>query len=193
MMTKTSKTSRFPVPLLSVALFTALSSTGCSTTPDAPAADDQLVLQVCLRDKQMAKTPQLDFTIVRADKRDIEPTMPIGKSVKNQPIFETVASDYASIKTSLLSLDRITWYGFDLSPESAPHLGVWSDWQPASYVSRTEDAAYRLQHDLGIDRQTAGASPNAVKIRYTMMHYKDMLATRASRRIELARTDFPPC
>jgi hypothetical protein len=175
-------------------LLTALLGAGCATTPDAPAADDRLVFQVCLRDKPMANVKQLDFTIVRTDKRDIEPAMPVGTTVKQQPIFEAVAGDYASIKTTVLSVDRAFWYGFaPAQGAQAARLGVWSDWQPVDYVSRTEDIAYKLQHDLAFDKQAAGASPESVKIRYTMMHYKDMLAVRASRRLEIPHTDFVPC
>jgi hypothetical protein len=189
MMTTTSKILLLTGPLFLAALLSA-----CSTTPDAPAPDDQLVFQVCLRAKPMLATKQLDFTIVRADRRDIEPTMSVGKSVKDQPIFEAVAGHYASVKTTLLSLDRKAWYVFDLPQDGqAARLGVWSDWQPVGYVSRSEDAAYKLQHDLAVDRKTADADRDAVKVRFTMMHYKDVLATRASRKLELPRTDFVPC
>jgi hypothetical protein len=189
-MIKTSKTLLLPGSLL----LTALLSTGCSTTPDAPAADDRLVFQVCLRDLPMAKVKQLDFTIVRSEKRDIESAMPVGTTVKQQPVFEAVAGDYPSIKTTVLSVDRAIWYGF-APPQGAQaaRLGAWSDWQPVDYVSRTEDIAYKLQHDLAIEKQAAGANPEAVKIRYTMMHYKDMLAARAARRFDIPHTDFVPC
>ncbi|RXZ38362.1 hypothetical protein D9O50_02135 [Oxalobacteraceae bacterium CAVE-383] len=188
-MTKMSKTLLLPGSLIAAALLCA----GCSTTPDAPAADDQLVFQVCLRAKSMAATKLLDFTIVRADRRDIEPAMPVGRSVKDQPVFEAVAGSHASIKSTLLSIDRKAWYGFDLPQGSqAARLGAWSDWRPVDYVSRTEDAAYKVQHDLPIEKQ-ADANREAVKVRFTMMHYKDVLATRASRRLELPRTDLDPC
>jgi hypothetical protein len=145
---------------------------------------------MCLRAKPMLATKRLDFTIVRADRRDIEPSMPVGISVEGQPIFEAVAGDYANIKTTLLSLDGKAWYVFDLPQGAqAARLGAWSDWQAVGYVSRSEDVAYKLQHDLAVDKQPA----DAVKVRFTMMRYKEMLATRASRRLELPRTDLAPC
>ena len=137
MMTKMSKPRLLTGALMACALLT----TACSTVPDGPLSDDQMVFQVCLRAKPMSATRQLDFTIVRTDRRDIEPTMPVGRSVKDQPIFEAVAGGYANIKTTLLSVDRKVWYGFDV-PDSesaqAPHLGLWSDWQPVGFVSSTE-------------------------------------------------------
>jgi hypothetical protein len=188
-MIKTSKTLLLPGCLLLTAMLS-----GCATKPDTPAADDQLVFQVCLRNKAMANTKQLDFTIVRADKREIEPAMAVGATVRGQPIFEAVAGGYASIKTTVLSVDRVVWYGFE-PPQGAQtaRLGIWSDWRPVDYASRSEDIAYKLQHDLIIDKQPSDASPNAIKVRYTMMHYKDMLASRASRRLEIPHTDFVPC
>jgi hypothetical protein len=180
-------------PLLSCALLlTTLLSTACSTPPpDGPAATDQLVFQVCLRDPPMAKIKQLDFTIVRADKREIEPAMAVGTSVKKQPIFEAVADNFSTIKMTVLSTDRLNWYG--LTPPADASLATWSDWQAAAFVSRSEDIAYKLQHDLNFDKETPGNDPGAVKIRYRMMHYKDILSTRALRRIELPHTDFVPC
>ncbi|MDB5992660.1 MAG: hypothetical protein JWQ10_4063 [Herbaspirillum sp.] len=180
-------------PLLSCALLlTALLSTACSTpTRDGPVATDQLVFQVCLRDPSMANTKQLDFTIVRADKREIAPAMAVGTSVKKQPIFEAVADNFSTIKMTVLSTDRLNWYG--LTPPSDASLTTWSDWQAAAFASRSEDIAYKLQHDLNFDKETAGNGPGAVKIRYRMMHYKDILAARAVRRIELPHTDFAPC
>ena len=191
MMTKMSKPRLLTGALMACALLT----TACSTVPDGPLSDDQMVFQVCLRAKPMSATRQLDFTIVRTDRRDIEPTMPVGRSVKDQPIFEAVAGGYANIKTTLLSVDRKVWYGFDV-PDSesaqAPHLGLWSDWQPVGFVSSTEDVAYKLQHGLPVEKQTDDAR-DAVKVRFTMMHYKDVLATRAMRKLELPRNDFVPC
>ncbi|HWZ48041.1 MAG TPA: hypothetical protein VNX00_07470 [Herbaspirillum sp.] len=180
-------------PLLSCALLlTALLSTACSTPkPDGPLATDQLVFQVCLRDPSMAKTKQLDFTIVRADKRDIAPAMAVGASVKKQAIFEAVADNFSTIKMTVLSTDRLNWYGF--TPPADTNLTTWTDWQAATYVSRSEDIAYKQQHDLNFDKKTDDNDTRAIQIRYRMMHYKDILATRAMRRIELPHTDFAPC
>jgi hypothetical protein len=176
--------------LLYASLLCTLVATGCAG-PDGPADNDQLVFQVCLRDSAMAATRRLDFTIIRPDKRDIEPAMAIGTSVKLQPIFEAVAASFPTVRSTVLSIDRTYWYGFE--PPKTASLNGWSDWQSADYVSRTTDIAYKLEHGLPIDRAAAGAVPESVKVRYRMMHYKDVLATRASRRLELARTDFVPC
>jgi hypothetical protein len=189
-MTKT-RLSSLPLSLPCSLLLSALLATACSTTVDGPVATDQLVFQVCLRGKPMANAKQLDFTIVRADKRDIEPAMAVGASLKQQPIFEAVADHFATIKTTVLSIDRTNWYGF--TPPANANLAGWTDWQPATYVSHAEDVAYKLQHDLDFQKETDVNATGAVHIRYRMMHYKDMLATRASRRLELPHTDFLPC
>src|ERR1700726_764160 len=121
-------------PLLSCALLlTALLSTACSTPkPDGPLATDQLVFQVCLRDPSMAKTKQLDFTIVRADKRDIAPAMAVGSSVKKQAIFEAVADNFSTIKMTVPSTARLNWCAF--TPPADTNLTPWTDWQAATYV-----------------------------------------------------------
>ncbi|HEY4319496.1 MAG TPA: hypothetical protein VGN04_18000 [Herbaspirillum sp.] len=190
MMTKMSK-----IPLLPGALLlSALLATACSTTPDAPAPDDQLVFQACLRGQPMLGTRQLDFTFVRPDRRDIEPSMLVGTTTAQQPIFESVEGNYAGIKSTLLSVDRKVWYVFDLPQDAqAARLGTWSDWRPVGYASSSEDVAYKLQHDLAVDKDAADHARDAVKVRFTMMHYKDVLATRAMRRLELPKADFEPC
>jgi hypothetical protein len=189
-MTKTRLPS-LPLSLHLAILFAAFLATACSTTVDGPVATDQLVFQVCLRGKSMADAKQLDFTIVRADKRDIEPAMAVGTSVKQQPVFEAVADHLATVKTTVLSIDRTNWYGF--TPPANASLATWSDWQAAAYVSHAEDVAYKLQHDLDFEKETDSKAAGAVQVRYRMMHYKDVLATRASRRLELPHTDFLPC
>ena len=186
-MTQSSKTLK----IASLSAFLLLTSllTACATAPDGPAPNDQLIFQVCLRNPPMANLKQLDFTIVRNDKREVEPALAIGTSVKKQPIFEAIADDFRTIKTTVLSTDRSGWYAFE-NPTGA-RLDAWSDWQSANYMTRTEDTAYKLEHGLPIEKEASGA--DAVKIRYRMMHYKDMLAARAARRFELPRDDFAPC
>ena len=169
-------------------LLSALTLAACST-PETSVEKDELVFQVCLRDKSMASVKQLDFTLVRAERRETEDAMAVGTSIKQQPIFEAVAGKLATIKTTVLSTDRLTWYGFE--PPVSVRTDAWSDWQAADYVTRTEDAAYKLQHDLGVAKEPGGAE--AVKIRYRIMRYRDVLATRATRQLEIRHTDFAPC
>ncbi|MDB5777471.1 MAG: hypothetical protein JWP38_3604 [Herbaspirillum sp.] len=169
-------------------LLTALLATACSTSKPIQA-EDQLEIQVCLRDKAMARAKTLDFTIVHSDKRDTDAALAVGTSVKDQPIFEAATGQLNTIKATILSLDRKTWYAF--APPSGVSVDKWSDWQAAGYVTRSEDPAYQLQHDLSIVKDT-GAT-DAVQIRYRMISYEDWLANNASRRLELRHTDFVPC
>jgi hypothetical protein len=175
--------------LLSVSLLaTALLAAGCST-PAPSVEKDELVFQVCLRDKPMAAVKRLDFTMIHPDRRDTESAMAIGTTTRQQPIFEAAAGKTANVKTTVLSMDRITWYGFE--PPVDVRADIWSEWRPADYVTRTDDAPYRLQHDLSVEKRSDGTG--AVNIRYRIMRYRDVLAERASRLLEIPHTDFAPC
>ena len=175
--------------LLSGSLLLAALLTAACSAPPTSVEKDELVFQVCLRDKSMAAIKQLDLTTVRADKRETEAMLPVGMSIKDQPIFEAIAGRLATVKTTVLSPDKSTWYGFN--PPLDVRTDIWSDWQAADYVTRAADPAYKLRHDLDVEKQAGGTE--AVKIRYRVMRYRDVLASHALRKIELRHTDFVPC
>ena len=174
----------------SLAGLLAMAITACSSAaPDTDAGQDQLVLQVCLRDPAKAGLKQIDITAVQADNRDTGLAMAIGTTTRQQTVLETDPGPIDAGTTVMLTLDRIIWYAY--TPPYVPARAAWSEWQPASFVTPSEDPAYKLQHGMLIERNLAGKE--AVQIRYRMMGYHELLAARSARHFQIPRTDFVPC
>lgn len=183
--------TRFPATraavLASLSLFSVLLTGGCAS--HAQAEQEELVLQICLRDPARAAIKQLDMTGVHPSGRDTGAAMAIGTSVKQQAIFETEPGPFDTGTTVILSLDRITSYVF--TPPYDARREQWSDWQSANFTTPSEDPAYKLQHGMLIERNHAGA--DAVALRYRLMPYRELLSMRSARHLQIPRSDYMPC